>query len=169
MIPVGIAQCAYGIAYTVYWEHCYWNFLKCFNPIGSYRRRETGEVGQEMWDRRRETRDRRRETWDRRRETWDMTHDTRNRRHATKDIDIKEVTWYKRQEPFFPQLTTKHSDTQHFSNRNVCDRSQRKSALNWSQICFWLIKETFSLWSITNMSVIDDGKFWHCQSGEMTV
>ena len=28
------------------------------------------------------------------------------------------------------QLTTKNSDTQHFSNRNVCDRSQRKSVLN---------------------------------------
>ena len=27
----------------------------------------------------------------------------------------------------------------------------------------WLIKETFCLWYITNMSVIDNGKFWYHQ------
>ena len=90
-------------------------------------------------------------------ETWYKRHDTR---------DIIEEKWYKRQEPFFPQLTTKHSYTQHFSNRNVCGRSQRKSVLNKSQNCLWLIKDTFSLWSITYMSVKDYGTFWHCQTGQ---
>ena len=33
----------------------------------------------------------------------------------------------------------------------------------------WLIKHTFSLWwSITNMSVKDNGTFWHLQSEEIT-
>ena len=65
-----------------------------------------------------------------------MRNDTgyRDRRH-----DAKYSTSYKRHhrigmiqktEPFFPQLTTKHSDTLNFSNRNVCDRTQRKSVLN---------------------------------------
>ena len=40
--------------------------------------------------------------------------------------DIIEEKLYKRQEPFFPQLTTKHSDTQHFSNINVCDTVDHK-------------------------------------------
>ena len=136
-------------------------------------RRETGNVRQETWDRRHGTGERRCETWDRRCETWDMRHDTRYtkqetwyRRHDAKDII--EETWYKRQEPFFPQLTLKHSDTQHASNRNICDISQRNSFLNLSQNCMWLIKDTFSLWTITSISVIDYGTFWHCQSGGMT-
>ena len=31
----------------------------------------------------------------------------------------------------------------------------------------WFIKETFSLWSITKMSVIDNRPFWHRQSEEI--
>ena len=30
------------------------------------------------------------------------------------------------------------------------------------------MKDTFSLWSITNMSVIDNGTFWHCRWEKMT-
>ena len=32
-----------------------------------------------------------------------------------------------------------------------------------SHTIFWLIKETFSLWSIKNISVIDNRTFWHCR------
>ena len=32
-----------------------------------------------------------------------------------------------------------------------------------SETIFWLNNKTFSLWSITNMSVIDNGTFLHCQ------
>ena len=36
----------------------------------------------------------------------------------------------------FPQLITEHSNIQHYSNRNVCDRSQRKKSLfNHKQFC----------------------------------
>ena len=40
----------------------------------------------------------------------------------------------------------------------------KKRVLFMSQIILWLIKDTFSLWSITSMSVIDHGTFWHCRS-----
>ena len=63
-------------------------------------RRDTGDVRQDIWDRRRETGDRRRETGVVRQETGGG----------------RQEAWYR--------ITTKHSDTQHFSNRNVCDRSQ---------------------------------------------
>ena len=138
---------------------------------GMRRRRGTGKGRQETWDRkcetwgvRQKTWDRRQETWERRRETWDMIQDTQDRRHDTGDIiqntsnkrhHRRDMIQFKRLEPFFPQLTTKHSDTQHFININVCDRSQRKS-------------DTFSMLSITNMSVIDYETFWHCRLGEMT-
>ena len=59
----------------------------------------------------------------------------------------------------FSQLITEHSVIQHNSNRNVCGRSQRKNVLVLSQTILSLIKETFSLFSIINMSVIDDGTF----------
>ena len=45
-----------------------------------------------------------------------------------------------------------------YSNRKVCDRSQGKCP--WSQTILWLIKDTFSLWSVTNVSMIDYRTFW---------
>ena len=40
------------------------------------------------------------------------------------------IYMYMIKEPFFPLITTKHSDKQNFSIINVYDRSQRKSVLN---------------------------------------
>ena len=69
----------------------------------------------------------------------------------------------------FSQLITKYSSIFLYNNNiNVCNRSQRKLVLVSSQTFLWLMKDTFSLWSITNMSVIDNGTFdnagrkkWH--------
>ena len=69
----------------------------------------------------------------------------------------------------FSQLITKYSSIFLYNNNiNVCNRSQRKLVLVSSQTFLWLMKDTFSLWSITNKSVIDNGTFdnagrkkWH--------
>ena len=96
------------------------------------RRHETGDVRQKMWDRRRDTGGMRHEIGGGRQEAWDRRHENDTnlgeRRHDTKDKDTRDWSHS------FLQLTTKHSDTHHFSNRNVCDRSQT---------CQWKITKHF--------------------------
>ena len=70
-------------------------------------------------------------TLGRRHDTGDMIQKTSYKRHDTRDM-IQETG------ATLSQLITKHSDTQHFSNRNVCDRSLRKSVCNESQNCLFL-------------------------------
>ena len=72
--------------------------------------------------------------------------------------------YYRTQQPSFSSIIkwTFCQTKQNCSNRNVCDRSQRKKFL-FKKTIFWLIKETFSLWSILKISVIDNRTFWHCQ------
>ena len=105
-----------------------------------FMRQEKGDMRQEMWHRRRETWDMRQETGDRRQETWVRRQEAWDKRHEIwykicETGDMIQNTWYKREDTrdschSFPQLTTNHSNTQHFSNRNVCYRSQRKSVLS---------------------------------------
>ena len=99
----------------------------------------TGDMRQETWERRRETGDVRLEIWDRRHETWDMIQDTRHtrqktwyRRHDTKYIIQRLHRRDILQETGAILSGINHTPFWHtkFSNRNVCDRPQRKSVLN---------------------------------------
>ena len=125
--------------------NCATNSLKYFCvKIHStqFRRRYTGDVRQETWDRKRETGDVGQEMWDKICETGEIWDGRRHTRHDTGGMI--EETWYKRQDPFFPLLTTKHWHTKlKWSNRNVCDDHKEKSVLNYTQNCLWLIKNTF--------------------------
>ena len=77
--------------------NCATNSLKYFCvKIHStqFRRRYTGDVGQEMWDRRSETGDVGQETWDRRCGTGDVRQDMWDRRDMRREASHE--AWYRR-------------------------------------------------------------------------
>ena len=57
-----------------------------------------------------------------------------------------------------------HSSYLHYNNIKVCNRSHRKIVLVQSQTILLLIKNTFTLWSIINMSAINNST-WLSNSG----
>ena len=67
-------------------QHLYIKRDTAHKPETWDRRHETGDVGQEMWDRRKETWDKRHETGDVRRETGNVSKETWDRKHETGDV-----------------------------------------------------------------------------------